>query len=449
MSLKLIGLQVKDFQKIHLIDLTFDPDSSSLSIGGDNEQGKSAILNAIYAALVKTPNSVQTPIRDGCENAFVRLTLGDCSEGMTPAYKIERMYETGESGKVLSQIKVTDLRSLEKVSNPSAFVARLLGDTIIDVTQFIDGLTPAQQRSLVSKIVNIDTDDVDARIKELQDNDTGLRKVQTSAEEQVGRVPYHPDVKQTAEVQASEILDELRAAVERNQSVVSLKAHGEALRQEAIRARSDVEAAEARLASLKEVLQEVESKSAKVDAEIAAASMVDEQPIRDRLGEVEALNAKIRDNLARAVARERWLAAEDATRQNLEALAQAKEERRKLLASAKMPIEGLSIGHTYLEYDGHPLSDESRARQILVAVSIALAANSDLKLILIPDAAVIKSRVMQDIITMCAEKGAQVVVEMASEKLDGTWLPRTDIIVSDGSVIAQVTGVPDGEAKVE
>ena len=75
--MKIIELRAENVMRLKAVEIT--PDGTVQVIGGRNAQGKSAVLNAIWLALGggKASKDISRPIRDGEENASVRLDLGD------------------------------------------------------------------------------------------------------------------------------------------------------------------------------------------------------------------------------------------------------------------------------------------------------------------------------------------------------------------------------------
>ena len=62
--MKIIQLQIENFKKIKAIQIT--PENNTVIVGGRNAQGKSSVLDAIFATLGgRAGNTADRPIRDG------------------------------------------------------------------------------------------------------------------------------------------------------------------------------------------------------------------------------------------------------------------------------------------------------------------------------------------------------------------------------------------------
>jgi hypothetical protein len=86
--------------------------------------------------------------------------------------------------------------------------------------------------------------------------------------------------------------------------------------------------------------------------------------------------------------REALEAQRDAKQAESQALTRAmenrEEEKREAIASAKMPLEGLTFTANQVLHHGVPIKQLGEAKQILLGVSIAIARNPKLRLVLIP-----------------------------------------------------------------
>ena len=74
--MKIISLEAENYKRLKAIEIT--PDGNTVVIAGRNAQGKTSVLDAIWAALGgREGNKASKPIREGAETAKVRVDLGD------------------------------------------------------------------------------------------------------------------------------------------------------------------------------------------------------------------------------------------------------------------------------------------------------------------------------------------------------------------------------------
>lgn len=76
-SCRIIRLQVENFMRVVAVDIS--PDGYLIPITGRNAEGKSSVINAIWACICwrAAAGKIPEPIRRGQESAKVRIDLGD------------------------------------------------------------------------------------------------------------------------------------------------------------------------------------------------------------------------------------------------------------------------------------------------------------------------------------------------------------------------------------
>ena len=72
--MKIISLSASNVKKLSAVEIV--PKSNLVQITGKNGQGKSSILDSIWWALGGTKNIQSQPVRNGEEQAIIRLDLG-------------------------------------------------------------------------------------------------------------------------------------------------------------------------------------------------------------------------------------------------------------------------------------------------------------------------------------------------------------------------------------
>jgi hypothetical protein len=107
------------------------------------------------------------------------------------------------------------------------------------------------------------------------------------------------------------------------------------------------------------------------------------------------------------------------------------EQKRKAISEAKMPIDGMSFTESQVLYKGIPIKQLGEARQIMLGVSIAIARNPKLRLVLIPHGEALDDDTLAELEAMAKEK--DFYVWMA--KVDGSG--NVGIYLEDGQVIRE------------
>lgn len=430
---KVITVQIKDFQRISFAHAEFDPNKNVIKVGGQNKQGKTAFLNAITSALQSIPKTADHPVRNGANEAFIRLTLGEDpnrSGTWTPRFIIDRTIKR-DGDKHSTASTITDLSPDARQRRLGATYAKeLLGLVMIDPLAFLKMEPVEQRRYLVSKF-NIPVDEIDERISARRDKDRELNRIQIAAEERVKTLDHFSDVKETREIDPADILREIESATTHNNRIIAHK-----LRYDA--AAADVERCKAALA---EAIRRVEEIGMPAEVPIDEAVIAQK---RVKLDSIVELNRKIRANLGWEEARAAWMNAEAQTKENLELLAADMDERVQVLKDAKLPLPGLAIDETYVTYNGLTLREASAAEQIVVATALSAVGRSELRLVLIRDASLMDDEMLSSLVETCERLGAQAVLEVVANKEDGKFDTLADVYMDDGVAIQiKPEDVPD------
>ena len=108
------------------------------------------------------------------------------------------------------------------------------------------------------------------------------------------------------------------------------------------------------------------------------------------------------------------------------------EERTKTkedaIASAKMPIDGLSLSGGQVVLNGIPFDQSSSAEQLRTSVAIAMAANPKLKVIRIKDGSLLDEDGLKIIEGLASGNGYQVWIETVNTS------GKIGIYMEDGAV---------------
>ena len=104
------------------------------------------------------------------------------------------------------------------------------------------------------------------------------------------------------------------------------------------------------------------------------------------------------------------------------------KEKKKLLDSAIMPIDGLKIDEDGVIYNKVPLSQVSMSEKIKVGVAISMAMNPELKVIRIDDGSLLDSDNLKAIQDMVKEQDYQIWIESVDNKEMGFYIEDGELI---------------------
>ncbi|WP_100813067.1 hypothetical protein [Microbacterium lacus] len=197
-------------------------------------------------------------------------------------------------------------------------------------------------------------------------------------------------------VSATDILDEIREADAHNRSVERARLNVSAIE-------NQIRDLEAELVAARAALDEA--------AETSLADLIDTEPMRARLRDVEDINDAVR-----AAAEYHELEAQLARAADYHAAAQTNLDdidarKRAALAEAVFPVDGLSVDEEGITFNGIPFSQTNSAARRSVAFAIATAGNPKLRLVIVKDGDLLDEKSVEAIEAMADERGYTVLME--------------------------------------
>lgn len=402
--MKIIELQAENVKRLKAVEIT--PDGTMQVIGGNNAQGKSSVLDAIWLALGggKASKETPVPIREGEDHASVRLDLGDLVVTRTWTKK-------GTNLKVESADGAT-------YRSPQSMLDALVGQLSFDPLAFTR-LSPKDQREALLDLVDLDVDldalDDEAKRVYLERTDVG-RQGKT-----IGDVEVDDDLP-IDEVPASSIIQKMREARD-------LDYRNAQVENERCRDADNVARLETEIARLNRELVAAKNAFLASNAKYENLEPVpDIKALEADLAKVEETNATVRaNNMARD-----QKARKDRLRKKYAALTdrltELDEQKATALAGAKFPVEGLSFDESGVLYQGVPLSQASSAEQIRVSLAMGMALNPRLKVLMIKDGSLLDANSMAAIREQIASGDYQLWLERVGDADQGA------VIIEDGEV---------------
>lgn len=396
--MKIIELTAENFKRLKAVEIT--PAEHVQVIGGRNAQGKTSVLDAIWAALGGGAASKATarPIRDGEETAAVRLDLGDLVVSRTWKGDKSTLTVTAADG--------------ARYTSPQGILDSLVGRLSFDPLEFTR-LSPREQVAALLDLVDLDVD-LDALTSErsaLYDQRTDIGRRGKA----LGDTPA-PDADLPADEQsAADLIGQIREAQ------AAHRHHDETARA-AERAQSERERAEAALKAAQA------AEAAAIKAVKALPELPDLDGLETALTQVEDTNARVRENNDRRRHHEQKAALVKQYETLTAKIETLDAQRSKALAAAKFPIEGLGFGDEGVTYQGIPFSQASSAEQIRVSLAMAMALNPRLRVIRILDGSLLDAENLALISEMARDADYQVLIERVGNADEGA------VIIEDGEV---------------
>ena len=388
MSVKITALEAENVKRIKAVALTPSPTGLTL-VGGNNNQGKTSVLDALAWALGGDRFRPDAAQRDGAiAPAHLKVTL---SNGVV----VERKGKNAS----LTVTDPTGRRSGQQLLN--AFVEPLA----LDLPRFMDA-SDKEKADILLRIIGIGAElhTRDLEIKGLYDKRTFTGQLAAQkkhfAEEMIS-YPEAPD----EPVSASELIRQQQDILARNGENQRLRAQYAELEQQVQQCVDELKRTRERIATLQQLADELDAKHTKLfnqqeTARKTVSQLQDESTaeLEASIRDIEETNRKVRANLEKSRAEDE--AAQYASEYDrlTESIQQKRADRMALLNGADLPLPGLSVEDGVLTYKGKHWRDMSGSDQLRVAAAIVRRLNPDCGFVLL-DKLDITSAVLLEIVT--------------------------------------------------
>ena len=418
MSVKITALEAENVKRIKAVALTPSPTGLTL-VGGNNNQGKTSVLDALAWALGGERFRPTAAQRDGAvAPAHLKVTL---SNGVI----VERKGKNAS----LTVTDPTGRRSGQQLLN--AFVEPLA----LDLPRFMDA-SDKEKADILLRIIGIGAElhTRDLEIKGLYDKRTFTGQLAAQkkhfAEEMIS-YPEAPD----EPVSASELIRQQQDILARNGENQRLRAQYAELEQQVQQCVDELKRTRERIATLQQLADELDAKHTKLfnqreTARKTVSQLQDESTaeLEASIRDIEETNRKVRANLEKSRAEDE--AAQYASEYDrlTESIQQKRAERMALLNGADLPLPGLSVEDGVLTYKGKHWRDMSGSDQLRVAAAIVRRLNPDCGFVLLDKLEQMDMTTLQEFSAWLEAEGLQAIATRVSTGSE------CQIIIEDGMV---------------
>lgn len=418
MSVKITALEAENVKRIKAVALTPSPTGLTL-VGGNNNQGKTSVLDALAWALGGDRFRPDAAQRDGAvAPAHLKVTL---SNGVV----VERKGKNAS----LTVTDPTGRRSGQQLLN--AFVEPLA----LDLPRFMDA-SDKEKADILLRIIGVGSElhTRDLEIKGLYDKRTFTGQLAAQkkhfAEEMIS-YPEAPD----EPVSASELIRQQQDILARNGENQRLRAQYAELEQQVQQCVDELKRTRERIATLQQLADELDAKHTKLfnqreTARKTVSQLQDESTaeLEASIRDIEETNRKVRANLEKSRAEDE--AAQYASEYDrlTESIQQKRADRMALLNGADLPLPGLSVEDGVLTYKGKHWRDMSGSDQLRVAAAIVRRLNPDCGFVLLDKLEQMDMTTLQEFSAWLEAEGLQAIATRVSTGSE------CQIIIEDGMV---------------
>ena len=373
MSVKITALEAENVKRIKAVALTPSPTGLTI-VGGNNNQGKTSVLDALAWALGGDRFRPDAAQRDGAvAPAHLKVKL---SNGVV----VERKGKNAS----LTVTDPTGRRSGQQLLN--AFVEPLA----LDLPRFMEA-TDKEKADILLRIIGIGSElhMRDLEIKALSDKRTFTGQLASQKKAFAEELISYPDAPDEP-VSASDLIRQQQDILARNGENQRQRQQAQELARQRDAAMAEMHRLDERIAELTAQREEVSKKHTALfvqamDAAKSAEQLQDESTaaLEASIRDIEETNRKVRANLEKARAEDeaaQYASDYDKLTGQIE---DKRAERMALLNGADLPLPGLSVEDGVLTYNSKRWRDMSGSDQLRVAAAIVRRLNPECGFVLL------------------------------------------------------------------
>ena len=393
--MKIINLQAENFKKLKAVEII--PQGNIVEITGKCEQGKTTVLDAIKAALCG--EKFDEPVRAGQEKGKITVDLGD---------KIVTRTFTASGG----SLKV-ESKDGAKYPSPQALLDKLVGKIAFNPLEFARADAKKQVEMLLAVVsIKVDAahikdisgvvvpvtpnplDMLNTAYKAVFENRTLTNRQLDAAEKIVASMPAVAKVEPVSVAALVAEKDGLektnRQNAEQRQAAGRMIGVVQMLTRDRIIIQSEIDDLLEKLSNAEQRREKniADEKAAQEKYNVAAAAAdklqdADLTDITARIADADNVNRQAKQFTDRAEKSKdvaKYQAESDALTAQIEAI---KKYKTDIIASTKFPVDGLDFAGGAVTYNGVPFSQASAAQKMRVGIAIGMAANPELRVIML------------------------------------------------------------------
>ncbi|HBW13811.1 MAG TPA: chromosome segregation protein SMC [Proteiniclasticum sp.] len=409
MSLKINKLEIENVKRVKAVRI--HPTENGLTIiGGDNNQGKTSVLDAIAWALGGNKYKPSEPQRkDSTLPPSLKLVM---SNGLI----VERKGKN-------SDLKVTD-PSGGKAGQQllDSFVSQFA----LDLPKFMESTSKEKANTLLQVIgVGQKLFEIEQREKELYNQRHAMGVVADQKVKYAKEQPYYTDAPKEP-VSISDLIQQQQEILARNGENQKKRRNLEFIKSQADNIRQVI-------LDLERKLQEAKAREADIlsDMDIATKSALDlhdesTEELEKSIRNVEEINRKVRANLDKEKAEDDAKEYQEKYDKLSLELSKVRTEKSLLLENSNLPLPGLTVVEGELLYNGYMWDGMSGSDQLKVATAIVRKLNPDCGFVLLDKLEQMDVKTLKEFGAWLESEGLQAIATRVSRG------EECQIIIEDG-----------------
>lgn len=409
-------LEIENVKRVKAVKI--EPSAKGLTIvGGNNNQGKTSVLDAIAWALGGNKYKPSQPQRKGSTIPLsLKITL---SNGLI----VER------------KGKNSDLKVIDPSGNKAGqkLLDSFVEELALDLPKFME-MTNKEKATTLLQIIGVGDQLVQLEMEEKTKYQErhAIGVIADQKEKFAKEQPYYPD--------APKELVSIAELIQQQQEILGRNGENARKRQNLARIENDYQGALANVERLEEMLKEAREKEQGLaqDLDIArkdAQDLIDEstQEIEDSIANIEQINLKVRANLDKDKAEEDAKVYREQYRELDLVIEGIRKQKTDLLTNADLPLPGLSVDDGELLYLGQRWDNMSGSQQLQVATAIVRKLKPDCGFVLIDKLEQMDQITLAEFGAWLESEGLQAIATRVSTG------EECSVIIQDGYSVAPET----------
>lgn len=397
MSITINKLEIENVKRIKAVKI--EPSATGLTIiGGNNNQGKTSVLDAIAWALGGNKYKPSQAMREGSQvPPTLKITM---SNGLV----VER------KGKNAS-LKVIDPNGQK---GGQQLLDSFVEELAINLPKFMDG-TPKEKADVLLEIIGVGDQlaELELKEKEIYNQRHAIGVIADQKEKFAKEMTYYPD--------APKQLVSISELIQQQQAILAKNGENAQKRQNVERIRYNYDQSILEVNRLRKLLADAEAKTNQLSEDLKIANtdamdLHDESTaeIEANIADIDEVNRKVRANF------DKDKAEEDAKQQREQYnvltndIESIRQQKRDLLTNADLPLPGLSVDDGKLLYLGQEWDNMSGSQQLMVATAIVRKLKPDCGFVLIDKLEQMDQITLKEFCAWLEQEGLQAIATRVS-----------------------------------
>ena len=418
MSVKINKLEIENVKRVKAVKI--EPNASGLTIvGGNNNQGKTSVIDAIAWGLGGNKYKPSQAHREGS------VTPPHLHIVMNNGLVVERKGKT-------SDLKVIDPNGEKAGQNLlNSFVEELA----IDLPKFMDS-SSKEKANILLQIIGVGDQlfELERKEQEIYNQRHTIGQIADQKKKFAAEQPYFPEAPKEP-IAVADLVAKQQEILARNGENQQKRNQVNQISFQLEQSKSNIQAINTRIEELQAQLQKEQIECNRLSADLATAQKTAEnlqdestQELQQNIAEVDEINRRVRANLDKDKAEEDANEYKNQYDTLTNDITSIRKEKAALLANAKLPLPGLSVSDGELIYNGQKWDNMSGSDQLKVSTAIVRKLKPDCGFILLDKLEQMDMVTLNEFGQWLEQEGLQAIATRVSTG------DECEIIIEDGYV---------------